>query len=209
LEYLINYTPDDALLNHRRNQQESIRMVSIVGALMAGVSVSSLQIPGMASTSSTARGSLICALVVAILTTFFCCLIQQTYFSLENPRLIRAWLSNGTLYTNSAGEQVLQSSILSERSLHMQFELLCLCITSYLVGIGIFTGISFPLSTQVDACRDEVIVSNPGALTMFSLVAVLALLTPGLLVGGKETEEEQILNNLEIQEALDRATMRK
>jgi len=204
LEYLINKTPDAGLLQHKRNEAKAIQMVSLVGTLMAGVSVSSLQLPGLEHTSFVARGALLCALVVAILTAFLGCIQQQTYGFLEHPHTIRAWLSNGVMYVNAADEKTLQSSGLSNQLLHIPFELLCLCITTYLIGIGVF--VCSALTKHVNQNSDDVFVSNRAALILFAIMFALALIILGLLLGGKEKERQTLENSLDVRAALDQAS---
>lgn len=202
LEYLINKAPDEDLLHHKRSEQAMIQMVSVVGALMAGLSVTSLQLPGIQHTIYVARGGLLCALVVAILVMFLGCLQQQTYGFLEHPQTIRAWLSNGVLYSNAAGETILQSSGLSNQLLRIPFELLCLCITTYLISIGIF--ICFALTNHVNQSSDNIFVSNHVALIAFGMLFSLALVILGLLLGGKEIEKQKLEKSSDFRAALEK-----
>lgn len=204
LEYLINKAPDAGLLRHKRSEQEMTQMVSVVGTLMAGISVASYQLPGIQHASFVARGSLLCALVTAILVAFLGCLQQQTYGFLENPQTIRAWLSNGVIYVNSVGENTLQSSGLSNQLLHIPFEMLCLCITTYIVGIGIF--VCSALTKHASQSSDDAFVSNRPALIVFAIIFVLALVILGLLLGGKENERQALEKSADAQAVLDQAS---
>ena len=157
---------------------------------MAGITVTTLQLPGLDNTSAVARGCLIIALVMAVQATFFTCLQQQTYGFIEHPAAVRAWLSNGKRYFNSEGREVLQSSTISHQLLYIPFELLCISITTFHVGIGIYLGSAYVQSVELSS--DPTRWADRSVMIAYIVSSGFALSLLGQLLGGKDFENRKL-----------------
>lgn len=125
---------------------------------------------------------------MSLLATFFTCVQQRTYGFLDDPSAIRAWLTNGVRYTNYNGREVFQSSIVSHQILQAPFELLCISITSFIGGIGVYLG---SCVTQEIKLGIEEKIGNRGVLIVFGISTFFALSLLGQLVGGHDREEKR------------------
>jgi hypothetical protein len=126
---------------------------------------------------------------MSLLATFFTCLQQRTYGFLEEPSAIRAWLTNGVRYTNAEGREVFQSSIISQQLLQAPFELLCISITTFLAGIGVYLGSA--MTQHLKLGSEDEIIGNRGVLVAFVVGSAFALSLLGQLLGGRDLENRR------------------
>ncbi|KAF2101673.1 hypothetical protein NA57DRAFT_18225, partial [Rhizodiscina lignyota] len=185
LEELINKATDQRVQEFRQHQLESLNMVSVVSALVSGIGLTALQLPGMESTSYLGRGCFCVSTIIALLATFFTCLQQRTYGFIEEPGAIRAWLSNGVRYLSADGIETLQSSVVSHNLLQAPFELLCISITTFLLGFGVHLGSAYVENVPLGV---EESIGNRGVLIAFCIGTAFALGLLGQVLGGKDVE---------------------
>ncbi|PGH05836.1 hypothetical protein AJ80_08284, partial [Polytolypa hystricis UAMH7299] len=162
-------------------------------ALVAGVAVTALQLPGMEGVSYVSRGCFSLALVISLLSTFFTCLQQRTYGFVEEPGAIRAWLSNGIRYVNYQGKEVYQSSTVSHNLLQLPFEFLCISITAFLLGFAVYLGSSWKQDLHLGLAAEQK-VGNVGVLIAFIVGSTFALLLLGQILGTRDVERNRFLN---------------
>lgn len=144
----------------------------------------------MEDTSYLGRGCFSVSLIISLLATFFTCLQQRTYGFIEEPGAIRAWLSNGVKYVNEEGHERLQSSIVSHNLLQAPFELLCISITTFLLGFGVYLGSAYHYDVPLGV---ENSIGNRGVLIAFCVGTVFALALLGQVLGGKDVERNRFL----------------
>ncbi|KAI9792716.1 MAG: hypothetical protein M1816_001815 [Peltula sp. TS41687] len=190
VEHLINRGTDKRVLDFRKHQIEALQITAVVGGLVAGAALTTQQLPGMDEVSYLTRALLVVALVMALLATFFTCLQQRTYGFIEEPTAFRAWLSNGVRYVNSQGQTVLQSSTVSQQLLQVPFELLCISITTFLIGIGVYLGSA--LTQHLDLGSEDEGFGNRAVLITFIVTSIFALSLLGQLLGGKDVENTRL-----------------
>jgi hypothetical protein len=160
--------------------------------LVAGTALATQQLPGIDRVSYVARAFFIITLVNALLATFFTCLQHRTYGVLEEPAAIRAWLADGIVQTKPEGFQRFQSSMISQQLLQVPFELLCISITTFLGGIGIYLGSS--LSQNLKLGSEGASLGNHGVLIAFVIITSFILALLGQLLGGRDLENRRCKN---------------
>lgn len=146
-----------------------------------------MQLPGMEDVSYVAHGCFIITLIMALLASFFTCLQQRTYGFLEDSATARAWLMNGVRYTNAEGKEVFQSSTVSHQLLQVPFELLCISITTFIGGIGVYLGCALTEGLQLGG-EESSNIGNRGVLITFLMSLAFALGLLGQLLGLKDME---------------------
>lgn len=166
---------------------------SIQAALVAGVGVTALQLPGLEDTSYLSRACFCITLVIALLATFFTCLQQRTYGFIEDPGAIRAWLANGVRYLNVEGEEAMQSSTVSHQLLQTPFELLCISITTFLFGFAVYLGSAFTQNIKLGL---EQSIGNRGVLIAFCVATAFVLGLLGQVLGGKDVERNRLMRQM-------------
>ena len=160
---------------------------------MAGIALTALQLPGMEDTSYLGRGCFSVSMIISLLATFFACLQQRTYGFIEEPGAIRAWLSNGVRYQNSEGREALQASIVSHNLLQAPFELLCISITTFVLGFATHLGSAMVEKVPLGV---EESIGNRGVLIAFCIGTAFALGLLGQVLGGKDVERNRFLKKL-------------
>lgn len=132
-------------------------------------------------------------MIISLLATFFACLQQRTYGFIEEPGAIRAWLSNGIRYQNAEGREALQASIVSHNLLQAPFELLCISITTFIMGFAVHLGSAYVEKVPLGV---EESIGNRGVLIAFCIGTAFALGLLGQVLGGKDVERNKFLKKL-------------
>jgi hypothetical protein len=161
--------------------------------LVAGAALTAHQLPALDEVNYGSRGFFAVSLVMSLLATFFTCLQQRTYGFLEDPAAIRAWLTNGQQYTTADGSEVFQSSTVSHQLLQVPFELLCISITTFLAGLGVYYGSALGNNLKLGslAAGEDISIGNRGVLIAFVVSTAFALSLLGQLLGGKDIENRR------------------
>jgi hypothetical protein len=148
-----------------------------------------MQLPGLDQVTYVARGFFYVSFVESLLATFMTCLQQRTYGFLDEPAAIRAWLANGVRYVDAEGRQSFQSSITSHCLLQVPFELLCISITAFLTGIGVFLGSTLTQNIQLGI--EPAHKGNLGVLIAYLVGTAFALCLLGQLLGSQDVEKRR------------------
>jgi hypothetical protein len=157
--------------------------------LISQVAITALTLPSIHETHFTARGLFTVSVVLSVLAIFFTCLQQRTIGYIQKPEELKAWLSNGIRYKNSAGEMVFQSSMVTHQLLQAPFELLGISITLFIAGFGVYLGSAVTRDIALNTHGSEgAVVANRGVLGAFVAATMFASLTFGQLLGGKDNE---------------------
>jgi hypothetical protein len=93
-------------------------------------------------------------------------------------------------YVDKHGREILQSSTVSHQLLQVPFELLCISITAYLGGLGVYLGSAFTLSLHLGGgFSDE--VGNRGVFITYLATCSFTLCLLGQLLGGRDVENKR------------------
>jgi len=172
------------------------------GALIAAAALTTMQLPGITDCSYVVRGCFTVTLTMALFATFFTSMLKRVYGFIEEPSAIRTWLSNGTEYQSSDGGRRRRSSTVSHQLMQVPFELLCISMTAFLLGIGVYFGSA--MAEHLDLGSGDERIGNRGVLLTYAVTSAFALGLLGQLLGCKDIEnrrsERAKLSPIEVEE---------
>ncbi|KAF2454513.1 hypothetical protein BDY21DRAFT_291230 [Lineolata rhizophorae] len=190
LEELINTATDKQLLAFRKSQLDSFNIVCIIGALLAQVAISTLQLPLMEKTHYVCHGMLTISTVLGLMAVYFSCLQQRTYGFLDDPDTLRLWLSDGTIHqrqtVTGSSDSRMQSSVIAHQFLQAPFEVLGIAIVCFLGGLGVYLGCA--MTGNFELHGGDTLEGNRGIMIVFLVSVLFSLSLFGQLLGGKDNE---------------------
>lgn len=174
----------------------TFRLQAEQGALVTSATVQALNLPYLQQVHYSARFLFIISMDLSTLAIFFTCLSQRTYSSVQDSSAMRTWLSNGIVYTDAEGHHVMQSSHAVHHLFQAPFEFLCMSIAVFLGAIGIYLGSAF--QNAIPLSSSQVRGGNRGLLIAFVILTTLCLSLFGLLLGGKDVEQERCMRHMKV-----------
>lgn len=161
------------------------------GALVASVALQALSLPRVTSTDFIVRGALTTCLMLSILATFFICLQQRELSAVEDVPALRAWLSNGKLYTNADDAMAYQSSLAALTLLNSPYEYLGIAVTNFLVGVAAYMAGAWLDDRELHTDRDGML-KEAAVLVYFGVGTLFAMTMFPMLLGMKDRESRGV-----------------
>ncbi|ORY09984.1 hypothetical protein BCR34DRAFT_486436 [Clohesyomyces aquaticus] len=184
LEDLINRGTDAQVESWRVSQLSVCGMIAIIGALVAGLGLTALQLPSLEETHYVARGTFTMSLIMSLASVFFSGLQQSSFGRTSEPKDIRHWLSSGVRWDNVKMRQELESSVVAHMILHAPFEIVVMSITLFIVGLGTYLGSGWHRNVTLDVGSH----GNRAVLIAFVIPTVFVLVMYGHMMGLKDRE---------------------
>ncbi|KAJ8114296.1 hypothetical protein OPT61_g3791 [Boeremia exigua] len=204
LETLINTGSNEDILSMRDARLESLRLIALVGALLASVALQALSLPRLEETHYTARSMIFIALALSMLATFFTCIQQREFSAARDAKSLRAWLSNGTKYLDHKNSVVYQSSLAAHYLLEAPYEILTLSVAVFMGAIVAYLGSAWVrrigLGNDQNNGRK---LEDIAVISTFSIATIVAILVFNMLIGSKKLESRKTGHVLSGLEGLD------
>lgn len=152
---------------------------------MAQAGLSALSLSYLEEMHFTARGCFIISMIIGLVATFCAALQQRTFGNVSSADEVRAWLSSGKQYKSHEGLLRYKASVAACQILQAPFELVCMSITAFIIGFGLYLGF---------AMHNELALSlgpnaNRTLLIFYLVITVFPLVVIGLLLGTQDIEQ--------------------
>ncbi|KAJ9669794.1 hypothetical protein H2201_000180 [Coniosporium apollinis] len=185
IEDLVNAESDEKVIAFKDYQLSACQMIAVIGALVAQAGLSALSLSSLEEMHFTARGCFIISMIIGLVATFCAALQQRTFGNVSSADEVRAWLSSGKQYENHQGLLRYKASIVACQILQVPFELVCMSITAFIIGFGLYLGF---------AMHNELVLSlgpnaNRTLFIFYLIITVFPLAVTGLLLGAQDMEQ--------------------
>ena len=103
-------------------------------------------------------------------------------------------MANGVQYVDADGRDAMQSSIVAHQMLQTPFELLCISITTFILGLGVYLGSAWKQNVDLGV---EQSIGNRGVLIAFCVATAFCLGLMGQALGGKDFERHKMMQDIQ------------